>query len=152
MAKWGSFIWGDGTLYNDGQTPKTNWTISDYEHHPDFNRQKNNIAEAATVTLPNLYYFPAHTAISDATISTLPTQNIINTLEENLANIEDCGVTLPSEWGAAKTWTTGRPDYTDFNRWENNAKLISDMAERITDRFPVSGTFVSGGHLLPRRV
>lgn len=133
-------------------TPKTNWTSSDNETPTDFNRQKDNIEEIATVDLPSLYYFPAHTAIADVDRTTLPTRAKVNTLEENLAGIEDCGVPLPTEWGAAKTWTTGKPDYTDFNRWENNAKLISEMAERITDRFPVSGTFVSGGHLLPRRV
>jgi hypothetical protein len=132
--------------------PKTNWISTDKENTTDFNRQKSNIAEVATVTLPSLYYFPANTAIADATRSTLPTQTLINTLEDNLLEIEDCGLTMPAGWGSSKVWTTLNPDYTDFNRWENNALLIYNMAESISERFAVSGTFVSGGHLLPRRV
>lgn len=133
-------------------TPKTNWTSNEQETPTDFNRQKDNIEEIATVDLPSLYYFPEHTSIADVDRTTLPTRGKVNTLEDNLAGIEACGVPLPAEWGAAKTWTTGGPIFSDFNRWERNAQLVSEMVNRVAARFPVSGSLASGGHLLPRRI
>ena len=133
-------------------TNKTNWTANDYETPEDFNRQKASIQKASTQILPALFYFPTHTGIPDADRDTLPKVSLINTLEDNLKAIEDCRISLPVEWGAAKVWESGGPSYLDFNRWERNAKLIEEMAELITARFPVSGAIVSGGHLLPRRV
>ena len=133
-------------------TVKTNWKANDYVEPEDFNRQKASIQEVSVEILPSLFYFPVHTGISDANRSTLPKASLINTLEGNLRAIEDCVIPLPAEWVVSKTWTSGGPSFVDFNRWERNAKLIEEMAGLITARFPVSGSVVSSGHLLPRRI
>jgi len=143
------------TLYYGFTPPKTDWTAADYETAGDFNRQKSNIEFAATDTLPGLYYFPLHTAIDDLDTADRPTIGILNTLEGNTAGIEACGIPLPGEWGASKTWAYPgtKPNYEDWNRWELNAKLIYDMAVRMRISFRPSGTFAAGqSDILPRRV
>ncbi|GEM_PF-978600 len=143
------------TLYYGFTPAKTDWTAADFETAADFNRQKSNIEFVARDTLPGLYYFPEHTDIDDFADGDRPRIATINGLDGNTAGIETCGIPLPTEWGASKTWAAGgtNPDYEDFNRWELNAKLIYEMAPRIRISFKPSGTFAAGqSNILPRRV
>jgi len=136
------------------EAPVCDHAATDQEYVADFNRQKNNIECAATVICPSLYYFPSNTEINDADRETLPLISLINTLENNITDIENCGVPLPASWQSSETWTLGgdNPDYTDFNRWESNAKLVYDTAESIMARWRPAGTFAAGqSNILPRR-
>lgn len=132
--------------------PKTNWTSTTKNNSEDFSRQCDNIEHIATEILPSLYYHPEYNPVP---AGDKPTYNRYNTLEENLSAIAGCGITLPGGWGASKTWTPGElnPTYQDTNRWERNALLLYQMADRIKRRWPVSGTFASGqSSILPRMV
>lgn len=133
--------------------PKTDHTAFDFENVTDWNRQKGNIEHVATVDLPTLAYFPVLATIPDATISTIPKVALINTLEENLTAISDCGVPLPAEWLESKDWTSGgKPDYQDINRWENNVLLVHTAVQNAITRFRPAGTFTAGQtDILPRR-
>lgn len=132
------------------------------ENYTDFNRQKNNIAYIAGSVAADLGYYPEQTTMDDILASDIESAEgkeiawleSINTIESNLANIANSGASLPSGWQDSKTWVFGgsNPDYSDFNRWESNAKLIYEMAERMKIRFRPAGTFASGqANILPRR-
>jgi len=143
------------TIYYGLRPPKTDWTKDDYENYTDLNRQKANIEFIATDELLSLYYFPVCVLISDVTQNDLPSFELFNTLESNLAAIKNCGAPLPAGWQEVKTWVFGgvKPDYQDANRWENNIKLLYDLAQLIKARWRPSGTFTAGqANLLPRRV
>lgn len=137
-------------------TPKTDWVAEDYNAAADFNRQKNNIKYLAAELLPELYYFPAHEEIADFKMGRMPRVSTLNTLEGNIAAIEECGITLPTGWPQTKTWSypsANYPNYADWNRWEYYVVLMLDMAERMKDKFKPAGTFAAGQTgMLPRRV
>ena len=134
--------------------PKTDWTARDYENAEDFNRQKHNIKFIATGLLHELYYFPDHSDIDEQDMTDIPTIGLVNLIEDNLAKIESCGITLPIGWEMSKIWVTGgiAPDYTDINRWERNPLLMYEMAALIDLRFRPAGTFAAGQtNILPTR-
>ena len=132
--------------------PKTNWTSTTKNNSEDFARQCGNIEHIATEMLPSLYYHPEYSPVP---AGDKPTYSRYNAMEGNLQYIAECGITLPTGWGASKTWVPGEPNptYQDANRWEHNMLLMYQQYERIAERWPVSGTFAAGQtNILPRRI
>lgn len=141
------------TVYYGFHSPKTDWKKTDYENASDWNRQTGNIKHIADEVLPALGYTAEQETIPTAHAETLPTAGLVNKLEGNLAAIADSGTPLPAGWELSKVWDSGKPDYTDANRWERNALLMQEQAQRIAKRWQASGTFSAGQtNILPRRI
>lgn len=69
-------------------TPKTDWTRYDFESVEDFNRQTYNIWYIATFVLPLLGLQPPHNTIGAVDTATTPLASLLNSLEDNIWEIE----------------------------------------------------------------
>lgn len=108
------------------QTPKTNWKPTDYFNIEDYNRIKGNIKEVYTLAITVYPSFLIEDMGGDVTYTTIPRAEDFNHFENNLVRIRDG--TYPFFPEKAHVWYANQPapSYKDFNRWEQNLKVMHD--------------------------
>jgi hypothetical protein len=127
------------------QTPKTDFTISDYYNYGDINRVENNIDAVADLietytTRPTLDTIKTDWANTDIVF-----YDQINKIENNILAIKN-ETAEPFEWIAPVVdWISiDIFDYVDANRLESNLLALYTMINNIIDAFLYCGTFYCG--------
>lgn len=132
------------------QTPKTNWTASDYYNAGDLNRVENNIDFVRTYLVGLGYAIPSITTDVSRINESYDDLTSINRIEANLTLIKDNFVT-PSSWQAGQTWTVTTPlTHNDANRWESNISALYELAQKVPQSFRYAGTFNLSQEVLPQ--
>ena len=108
------------------QIPKTNWKPTDFFNVEDYNRIKGNIKEVHALAVTVYPSFLIEDMGGDATYVTIPRAEDFNHFETNLCRIRDR--TYPFFEGKPPMWCPNQPapSYKDFNRWEQNLKIMYD--------------------------
>lgn len=123
-------------------TPKTDWTDDESVKYNfnDINRVENNINEIRLYLISIGYTVPAITVISGRTNTSIDYISSVNRIEGNLTILKDSFL-MPSGWLNGITWTVGTGfDYTHANRWENNAKILYELAQNVYNYFKYCGS------------
>ena len=79
--------------------------------------------------------------------STIPTVEILNTIEGNIENIAN-GFYVPDKWETRRIWKHGDTfDYRDANRLENNLLALYQLYDSMIHSYHYCGDFLCGGDL-----
>jgi hypothetical protein len=127
------------------QTPKTDWTSSDYYNYSDLNRVENNTGELENL-VDTYFSIQPLTKITDRTNIHIEYYDSLNRVESNILALKDATF-QPLEWETPKTNWQSVSDafsYVDANRLEKNLVNLKLTIENTIDEMRYCGTFYSG--------
>lgn len=101
------------------QTPKTDWSESDYFNIGDYNRIVGNLAVLRNLAVTGYAEFNLEEMTAEKTYSDYIYADEINTIEANLTKI--CNSTYSPAIGTQQTYYANQPtpDWQEFNRIES---------------------------------
>ena len=123
------------------QEPVTDRDNTTYGNATDLNRIEGNTVELVNIISEYDIEPSIGATKTDWGNTDLPYIEELLRLEDNIKAIAEQTYT-PLGWQEGTV--DNKPDYTDFNRWENNLLWLKDQSRRIKEAFLYCGTFNCG--------
>lgn len=127
------------------ETPKTDFTTSDYYNFGDINRVENNTDALADLVETYALRPTLDTVKTDWVNTNFPFYDQINRIENNILAIKNATaqpivwITPVVDWVSIDIF-----DYVDANRLESNLLALYTMINNIIDALLYCGTFYCG--------
>lgn len=127
------------------QTPKVNWTESDFYNFNDLDRVESNTAYLAGALSDYSGRPIVITVVTNRDVKRFEFFDSLNRIEGNIQTLAN-NFFEPTGWERPKTnWKSGAPfDWRDARRLEKDLQLIYDLLNKAIDSLKYCGTFAAG--------